>query len=104
MSDQNIFPSCFHKYFLRFFFSVEDLQMVCGFSCEDLISMFKELRSLGVVVKELSNELRQMVRKTSRLSYDRMQETICCLLASCPFVYCLTITTCLSTRETLDTY
>uniref|UniRef100_A0A8C7YKS2 Thrombospondin 1b n=1 Tax=Oryzias sinensis TaxID=183150 RepID=A0A8C7YKS2_9TELE len=37
--------------------------MVCGFSCEDLISMFKELKGLGVVVKELSNELRQLVRK-----------------------------------------
>uniref|UniRef100_A0A8C7YMK6 Thrombospondin 1b n=1 Tax=Oryzias sinensis TaxID=183150 RepID=A0A8C7YMK6_9TELE len=41
----------------------KDLQMVCGFSCEDLISMFKELKGLGVVVKELSNELRQLVRK-----------------------------------------
>uniref|UniRef100_A0A8C5FAZ5 Thrombospondin 1b n=1 Tax=Gadus morhua TaxID=8049 RepID=A0A8C5FAZ5_GADMO len=37
-----------------------DLQMLCGFSCEDLASMFKELRSLGVVVKELPNELRQL--------------------------------------------
>ncbi|MEQ2177920.1 hypothetical protein GOODEAATRI_008706, partial [Goodea atripinnis] len=35
--------------------------MVCGFSCEDLISMFKELKSLGVVVKELSYELRQLM-------------------------------------------
>lgn len=40
-----------------------DLQMVCGFSCEDLVSMFKELKGLGVVVKELSNELRQLVRR-----------------------------------------
>lgn len=40
----------------------EDLQMVCGFSCEDLTSMFKELKSLGVVVKEVTNELRQLVR------------------------------------------
>eukprot|EP00064_Thunnus_orientalis_P001305 superscaffoldBa00000088_g1307 len=38
----------------------KDLQMVCGFSCEDLVSMFKELKGLGVVVKELSNELRQL--------------------------------------------
>jgi len=37
--------------------------MVCGFSCEDLVSMFKELKGLGVVVKELSSELRQMVRR-----------------------------------------
>lgn len=43
--------------------SSEDLQMVCGFSCEDLLSMFKELKGLGVVVKELSNELRQLVRR-----------------------------------------
>lgn len=28
--------------------------------------MFKELKSLGVVVKELSNELRQLVREESR--------------------------------------
>uniref|UniRef100_A0A8C8FJK9 Thrombospondin 1b n=1 Tax=Oncorhynchus tshawytscha TaxID=74940 RepID=A0A8C8FJK9_ONCTS len=34
-----------------------DLQMICGFSCEDLAGMFKELKGLGVVVKELSNEL-----------------------------------------------
>lgn len=47
----------------------EDLQMICGFSCEDLISMFKELKSLGVVVKELSNELRQLV-SDSELSDD----------------------------------
>lgn len=47
----------------------EDLQMICGFSCEDLISMFKELKSLGVVVKELSNELRQLV-SDSGLSDD----------------------------------
>lgn len=41
--------------------------MVCGFSCEDLISMFKELKTLGVVVKELSNELRQLVRSLELL-------------------------------------
>lgn len=45
----------------------EDLQMICGFSCEDLISMFKELKSLGVVVKELSNELRQLVSDSELL-------------------------------------
>lgn len=47
--------------FFHFFRPPTDLQMICGFSCEDLISMFKELKSLGVVVKELSNELRQLV-------------------------------------------
>lgn len=60
----------------------EDLQMVCGFSCEDLISMFKELKSLGVVVKELSNELRQLVREESR-----------CLVAGC-----MRLPACLSLR------
>uniref|UniRef100_A0AAQ6A0U9 Thrombospondin 1b n=1 Tax=Amphiprion ocellaris TaxID=80972 RepID=A0AAQ6A0U9_AMPOC len=50
----------------RWFWS--HLQMVCGFSCEDLVSMFKELKGLGVVVKELSNELRQLVRKKPNMS------------------------------------
>uniref|UniRef100_A0A8C2K8Z1 Thrombospondin-1 n=1 Tax=Cyprinus carpio TaxID=7962 RepID=A0A8C2K8Z1_CYPCA len=39
------------------------LQMICGFSCEDLAAMFKELKGLGVVVQELSNELRKVVSK-----------------------------------------
>uniref|UniRef100_A0A673IVJ1 Thrombospondin-1 n=1 Tax=Sinocyclocheilus rhinocerous TaxID=307959 RepID=A0A673IVJ1_9TELE len=43
------------------------LQMICGFSCEDLAAMFKELKGLGVVVQELSNELRKVVSK--RLLY-----------------------------------
>lgn len=38
-----------------------DLQDICGFSCEDLSSMFKELKGLGVVVKQLSNQLHQVV-------------------------------------------
>lgn len=42
-------------------FCSSDLQDICGFSCEDLTSMFKELKGLGVVVKQLSNELRQVV-------------------------------------------
>lgn len=51
--------------------------MVCGFSCDDLLSMFKELKGLGVVVKELSNELRQLVRrKATRPPGGRVQETI----------------------------
>lgn len=42
--------------------------------------MFKELRGLGVVVKELSNELRQLVRrKPARLSGDRVQGTSACV-------------------------
>lgn len=38
-----------------------ELQSVCGFSCEDIAGMFKELKGLGVVVKQLSNELRKVV-------------------------------------------
>uniref|UniRef100_A0AAY4BS59 Thrombospondin-1 n=1 Tax=Denticeps clupeoides TaxID=299321 RepID=A0AAY4BS59_9TELE len=50
----------------------KDVQGVCGFSCEDLASMFKEVKGLGLVVKQLSNELREVVRK----------ETICALFHS----------------------
>uniref|UniRef100_A0A671WSE7 Thrombospondin-1 n=1 Tax=Sparus aurata TaxID=8175 RepID=A0A671WSE7_SPAAU len=39
----------------------KDPQTVCGFSCEDIASMFKELKGLGVVVKQLSNELSKVV-------------------------------------------
>ncbi len=46
---------------LDFSFLYTDLQSVCGFSCEDIASMFKELKGLGVVVKQLSNELRKVV-------------------------------------------
>uniref|UniRef100_A0A674BBU2 Thrombospondin-1 n=1 Tax=Salmo trutta TaxID=8032 RepID=A0A674BBU2_SALTR len=38
----------------------KDIQQVCGFSCEDITSMFKELKGLGVIVKQLSNELNRM--------------------------------------------
>lgn len=38
-----------------------DLQDICGFSCEDLASMFQELKGLGVVVQQLSNRLHQVV-------------------------------------------
>uniref|UniRef100_A0A8C6PK97 Thrombospondin-1 n=1 Tax=Nothobranchius furzeri TaxID=105023 RepID=A0A8C6PK97_NOTFU len=39
----------------------KDLQSVCGFSCDDIASMFKELRGLNVIVKRLSNELEKVV-------------------------------------------
>lgn len=35
--------------------------------------MFKELKSLGVVVKELSNELRQLVSNCLRIMLDLFQ-------------------------------
>uniref|UniRef100_A0A8D3DE77 Thrombospondin-1-like n=1 Tax=Scophthalmus maximus TaxID=52904 RepID=A0A8D3DE77_SCOMX len=41
-----------------------DLQSVCGFSCEDISSMFKELRGIGVVVKQLSHKLSKVVSST----------------------------------------
>lgn len=43
--------------------------------------MFKELKSLGVVVKELSNELRQLVREQSRRLVAGFRR-----LPSCPSV------------------
>uniref|UniRef100_A0A3B3W1U0 Thrombospondin-1 n=1 Tax=Poecilia latipinna TaxID=48699 RepID=A0A3B3W1U0_9TELE len=45
----------------------KDLQTVCGFSCEDITSMFKELRGLNVIVKQLSNELQKVVSSESEL-------------------------------------
>uniref|UniRef100_A0A671WFP5 Thrombospondin 1 n=1 Tax=Sparus aurata TaxID=8175 RepID=A0A671WFP5_SPAAU len=77
------------------FCCAEDLQMVCGFSCEDLVSMFKELKGLGVVVKELSNELRQLVRrKPTRLSGGRLLPVCLCVCLRCrvaspPLFYCV---------------
>ncbi|XP_069008144.1 thrombospondin-1-like isoform X2 [Embiotoca jacksoni] len=42
----------------------KDLQTVCGFSCDDIAGMFKELRGLNVVVKQLSNELQKVTEET----------------------------------------
>lgn len=36
--------------------------MICGYTCEDLASMFKELKTLGVMVKDLTDKLRKVVR------------------------------------------
>uniref|UniRef100_A0A674BCS3 Thrombospondin 1 n=1 Tax=Salmo trutta TaxID=8032 RepID=A0A674BCS3_SALTR len=44
---------------------IAQIQQVCGFSCEDITSMFKELKGLGVVVKQLSNELNRVVSTES---------------------------------------
>uniref|UniRef100_A0A674BDP3 Thrombospondin-1 n=1 Tax=Salmo trutta TaxID=8032 RepID=A0A674BDP3_SALTR len=49
----------------------KEIQQVCGFSCEDITSMFKELKGLGVVVKQLSNELNR-VNKESTLLMNQM--------------------------------
>uniref|UniRef100_A0A674BBV6 Thrombospondin-1 n=1 Tax=Salmo trutta TaxID=8032 RepID=A0A674BBV6_SALTR len=49
----------------------KDIQQVCGFSCEDITSMFKELKGLGVIVKQLSNELNR-VNKESTLLMNQM--------------------------------
>lgn len=51
--------------------------------------MFKELKSLGVVVKELSNELRQLVREQSRrlvAGFRRLPSCPSVSLAICLFV------------------
>lgn len=39
-----------------------DLQLICGYTCDDLTGMFKELKTLGVMVKDLTNMLRKVVR------------------------------------------
>ncbi|KAK6307197.1 hypothetical protein J4Q44_G00223450 [Coregonus suidteri] len=49
----------------------KDIQQVCGYSCEDIASMFNELKGLGVVVKQLSNELNR-VNKESNLLMNQM--------------------------------
>lgn len=67
--------------------------MVCGFSCEDLISMFKELKTLGVVVKELSNELRQLVRSFKLLLNGL--KLVACSLQSLLSVHYVFIITCI---------
>ncbi|XP_056282725.1 thrombospondin-1-like [Pseudoliparis swirei] len=45
----------------------KDLPSVCGFSCEDIAGMFKELKGLGVVVKQLSTELRRVSEDSTLL-------------------------------------
>ncbi|CAL8295148.1 unnamed protein product [Arctogadus glacialis] len=39
----------------------KDAPSVCGFSCDDISGMFKELKGLGVVVKQLSEALHKVV-------------------------------------------
>lgn len=48
-------------------FLYSELQSVCGFSCEDIAGIFKELRGLGAVVKQLSNELHKVVRSVGHM-------------------------------------
>ncbi|XP_062863908.1 thrombospondin-1-like [Trichomycterus rosablanca] len=56
----------------------KDLQDVCGFSCEDLASMFKELKGLGVVVKKLSNEIHQVTAQSNELKeYFKISTGVC---------------------------
>lgn len=53
------------KSLTAFFSSLHpDVQPVCGLSCEDIASMFNELRGIGVVVKKLSIDLHKVVSST----------------------------------------
>lgn len=63
-------------------FLYSELQSVCGFSCEDIASIFKELKGLGVVVKQLSNELHKVVRSVGHMG--RFLVTIHSLFPSFP--------------------
>ncbi|XP_073682628.1 thrombospondin-1 [Garra rufa] len=56
----------------------KDLQDICGFSCDDLSSMFKELKGLGMVVKQLSNELRQVTADNNLIMTQiKIHEGVC---------------------------
>uniref|UniRef100_A0A8C7QTT4 Thrombospondin-1 n=1 Tax=Oncorhynchus mykiss TaxID=8022 RepID=A0A8C7QTT4_ONCMY len=55
----------------------KEIQQVCGFSCEDITSMFKELKGLGVVVKQLSNELNRVVSTESSWVCMRIHSGVC---------------------------
>uniref|UniRef100_A0A4W6ETJ0 Thrombospondin 1 n=1 Tax=Lates calcarifer TaxID=8187 RepID=A0A4W6ETJ0_LATCA len=55
----------------------KDLQTVCGFSCEHIASMFKELKGLGVVVKQLSNELRKSEDSTLLMNQINIHSGVC---------------------------
>ncbi|TSK57997.1 Thrombospondin-1 [Bagarius yarrelli] len=45
----------------------KDLQMICGYTCDDLTGMFKELKTLGVMVKDLTDKLRKMTSENNML-------------------------------------
>uniref|UniRef100_A0A8C7VS93 Thrombospondin-1 n=1 Tax=Oncorhynchus mykiss TaxID=8022 RepID=A0A8C7VS93_ONCMY len=55
----------------------KEIQQVCGFSCEDITSMFKELKGLGVVVKQLSNELNRNKESTLLMNQMRIHSGVC---------------------------
>uniref|UniRef100_A0A8C8LLK8 Thrombospondin-1 n=1 Tax=Oncorhynchus tshawytscha TaxID=74940 RepID=A0A8C8LLK8_ONCTS len=55
----------------------KEIQQVCGFSCEDITSMFKELKGLGVVVKQLSNELNRNKESTLLMNQMRIHRGVC---------------------------
>ncbi|XP_056249535.1 thrombospondin-1-like [Seriola aureovittata] len=54
----------------------KDLQSVCGFSCEDIASMFKELKGLGVIVKNLKNDL-EKVSEASTIMIQNLNSGAC---------------------------
>uniref|UniRef100_A0A8C8D3J5 Thrombospondin-1 n=1 Tax=Oncorhynchus tshawytscha TaxID=74940 RepID=A0A8C8D3J5_ONCTS len=58
-------------------FSSPDIQQVCGFSCEDITSMFKELKGLGVIVKQLSNELNRNKESTLLMNQMNIHSGVC---------------------------
>ncbi|KAG7328117.1 hypothetical protein KOW79_008061 [Hemibagrus wyckioides] len=57
----------------------KDLQDICGFSCDDLASMFKELKGLGVVVKQLSNQLHQVTTENALIKNQIKKYSGVCL-------------------------
>ncbi|TRY83537.1 hypothetical protein DNTS_016252, partial [Danionella cerebrum] len=56
----------------------KDSQDLCGFSCEDLNSMFQELKGLGAVVKQISNQLQQVTVDNNLIRTQiKVQEGVC---------------------------
>ncbi|KAI5611298.1 thrombospondin-1 isoform X2, partial [Silurus asotus] len=55
----------------------KDLQMICGYSCEDFASMFKELKTLGVMVKDLTDKLRKVTTENTLLGGTLGTQSVC---------------------------
>uniref|UniRef100_A0A674MID2 Thrombospondin-1 n=1 Tax=Takifugu rubripes TaxID=31033 RepID=A0A674MID2_TAKRU len=57
----------------------KDVQPVCGLSCEEISSMFRELRGIGVVVKRLSIDLRKVSEESMLLKNQMNSQSGICI-------------------------
>uniref|UniRef100_A0A674P382 Thrombospondin-1 n=1 Tax=Takifugu rubripes TaxID=31033 RepID=A0A674P382_TAKRU len=82
------------------FIDLNQAHPVCGLSCEEISSMFRELRGIGVVVKRLSIDLRKVVSSTRDcplplfplLSIFPFNSATVCRKISCPLIPCANAT------------